>query len=70
MSNFAVAGKERIYYDTDGFRRTLDQMIRLEPGWARNRIIAGEEALAEIERLKRDLALLRSDGKMPESEDV
>ena len=43
---------EKVYYDVDGNEKTLAQMVRCEPEWARNRIIVGEEAIEENEKLK------------------
>jgi predicted RNase H-like nuclease (RuvC/YqgF family) len=51
---------ERNYFDSDDNPRTLNEMVKLEPGWAANRIREGEKAIAalrdltaEVERLKK-----------------
>lgn len=41
------------YCDSEGTRMTLAEMIKNEPGWARNRIREGEKA---IEKLKQGLS--------------
>lgn len=45
-------GLEKLYYDTDGNPVSLHKLIRMEPEWARNRILALE---AQIEMLTKEL---------------
>ena len=43
---------QRIYQDSDGMNRTLQQMCRVEPDWAASRVRAGEIAIEENEKLR------------------
>ena len=49
------------YTDFDGNIVTLMQLVRLEPVWARSRIIVGEEALLRITELENTNRLLCRD---------
>lgn len=39
---------KRVYYDMDGFERTILEMVHLYPEWAANRIQAGEDAIDKL----------------------
>lgn len=60
MTDYPIGSTARVYCDMDGNDITLHQLIRQEPDWARSRIIVGEEALAEVERLTAALFRLGS----------
>lgn len=49
----------KVYVDSCGDERTLQQMIKLEPEWARNRIVAGEIAIQELDAARLDNQKLR-----------
>lgn len=44
-------GTTKMYFDSDGNRRTLYEMINCEPEWSVSRIKEGERALEVIEEL-------------------
>jgi hypothetical protein len=42
----------KIYTDTEGNECTIHQMVKREPGWAANRIQAGEDAIDKVSQLQ------------------
>lgn len=44
--------EEKTYYDADGNKVSLDRLIRMEPSWARNRIMSLD---AQVEQLTKEL---------------
>ena len=55
MSEYPKNSTARVYRDVDGNEVTLLQLIKLEPEWAHSRIKAGEEAVAERDKLRTEL---------------
>lgn len=51
----------KIYKDSEGVERTIHQMVKYEPGWAANRIQAGEDALNSLQQLKAKIAAIIPD---------
>ncbi|MFA6278357.1 MAG: hypothetical protein WC622_16540 [Pedobacter sp.] len=43
---------EKIYVDSDNKKCTLYEMVKTEPEWAVNRIIAGEKAIEKLSKLE------------------
>jgi len=43
---------DKLYESTDGFKCTLNQMVKIEPEWAANRIREGEKAAAQVIELE------------------
>ena len=38
----------KVYYDINGDRKSILQMVRADPEWAANRIQAGEDAIDKL----------------------
>ncbi len=43
---------DKDYYDSDGIKRNILEMVKIEPEWAANRLQKGEEYFAELCRLR------------------
>ncbi|MCR4307536.1 MAG: hypothetical protein NUV80_03175 [Candidatus Berkelbacteria bacterium] len=43
---------EKVYQDSEGKDRSLDQMVKWEPYWAANRIREGERAIERVKVLE------------------
>jgi len=41
----------KVYYDSEGYEKTIFQMVRDEPAWAVSRIQAGENAIEKLKKL-------------------
>jgi len=49
------------YKDSTGKECTIMQLVRTEPGWAANRIQAGEDAIARVAELEAEISERRLD---------
>ncbi len=54
MSEYPIGSTAKVYHDSGGTARTLYQMVRLEPDWAKSRIIEGEKAAARVKELEEE----------------
>ena len=43
----------KIYYDEDGNKKNIIQMVKMYPEWSANRIQEGEKAIEELKRLNK-----------------
>ena len=50
---------DKIYYDEDGRKRNILQMVKENPEWAANRVQEGEHAIDVVARIQRSVYWLR-----------
>lgn len=55
---------DKLYESTDGFKCTLDQMVKIEPEWAANRIREGEKAAVQVKQLEAQIYELEKPEKV------